>query len=162
MLSFERHVVVAGSRTFRSVCFGRAQAASFTNELGVSGTTRFLKNIPGLWLVQECRRDFARQGHEFDYATLTQLASESPTFRTLVDPAYQRSRRRATCWKDCRVCPRDQPIGARITWPIRPMRWKVSPWHIVTNWRHWNRFWDDDSVLSTSSAVAGKTACCVK
>jgi rhamnulokinase len=65
-----------------------AQAASFTNELGVSGTIRFLKNIPGLWLVQECRRDFAREGKEFDYATLTQLASESPAFRTLVDPSH--------------------------------------------------------------------------
>jgi rhamnulokinase len=65
-----------------------AQAASFTNELGVAGTTRFLKNIPGLWLVQECRRDFARHGHNFDYATLTQLASEAPAFRTLVEPAH--------------------------------------------------------------------------
>jgi rhamnulokinase len=67
---------------------GAAQAASFTNELGIGGTTRFLKNIPGLWLVQECRRDFARQGQEFDYATLTQLASQSSAFRTLVDPSH--------------------------------------------------------------------------
>ena len=65
-----------------------AQAASFTNELGVCGTTRFLKNIPGLWLVQECRRDFARQGQEFDYDTLTRLANEAPAFRTLLDPAH--------------------------------------------------------------------------
>lgn len=65
-----------------------AQAASFTNELGVAGTIRFLKNIPGLWLVQECRRDFARQGEEFDYATLTQLASEAGQLRTIVDPNH--------------------------------------------------------------------------
>jgi rhamnulokinase len=65
-----------------------AQAASFTNELGVAGTTRFLKNIPGLWLVQECRRDFARQGQELDYTTLTQMANESPVFRTLVNPSH--------------------------------------------------------------------------
>jgi rhamnulokinase len=65
-----------------------AQAASFTNELGIGGTIRFLKNIPGLWLVQECRRDFARHGQEFDYATLAQLASQSSSFRTLVDPAH--------------------------------------------------------------------------
>ena len=65
-----------------------AQAAMFTNELGVGGTTRFLKNIPGLWLVQECRRHFARHGDDFDYATLTQLAADSPAFRTLVDPAH--------------------------------------------------------------------------
>jgi rhamnulokinase len=66
-----------------------AQAASFTNELGVCGTTRFLKNIPGLWLVQECRRDFTRRGQEFDYGTLTQLASEAPALQTLVDPAHE-------------------------------------------------------------------------
>jgi rhamnulokinase len=66
-----------------------AQSASFTNELGVCGTTRFLKNIPGLWLVQECRRDFARRGQELDYATLTQLARESSALGTLVDPAHQ-------------------------------------------------------------------------
>ena len=65
-----------------------AQAGSFTNELGVGGTIRFLKNIAGLWLVQECRRDFARRGQEFDYPTLTQLASEAPAFRTLVDPGH--------------------------------------------------------------------------
>lgn len=66
----------------------QAQAASFTNELGVNGTFRFLKNIPGLWLVQECRRDFARQGQELDYATLTQLASDSAPLRTIVDPSH--------------------------------------------------------------------------
>ena len=60
----------------------------FTNELGVLGTTRFLKNIPGLWLVQECRRDLARQGSELDYAALTRLANEAEPFRTLVDPAH--------------------------------------------------------------------------
>ncbi len=65
-----------------------AQAASFTNELGVAGTIRFLKNIPGLWLVQECRRDFARRSENLDYATLTRLANEAPAFRTLIDPAH--------------------------------------------------------------------------
>ena len=65
-----------------------AQAAMFTNELGICGTTRFLKNIPGLWLVQECRRDLARQGQEFDYVELTRRASEAEPFRTLIDPAH--------------------------------------------------------------------------
>jgi len=65
-----------------------AQEAMFTNELGVNGTTRFLKNIPGLWLVQECRRDLARRGEEFSYAELTRLAEAVEPFRTLVDPAH--------------------------------------------------------------------------
>jgi rhamnulokinase len=66
-----------------------AQAASFTNELGVGNTFRFLNNIAGLWLVQECRRDFERRGQEFDYPTLTRLASESDAHRTIVDPSHQ-------------------------------------------------------------------------
>jgi rhamnulokinase len=65
-----------------------AQSASFTNELGVNGTIRFLKNIAGLWLVQECRREFERRGEKLDYATLTKAAREAPAFRTLVDPAH--------------------------------------------------------------------------
>lgn len=65
-----------------------AQAASFTNELGINNTFRFLKNIAGLWLVQECRRDYARQGQELDYVTLTRLASEAAPLRTIVDPAH--------------------------------------------------------------------------
>ena len=70
-------------------CVSRAaQAASFTNELGVLGTTRFLKNIPGLWLVQECRRDLARRGQEYSYPQLAELAADAKPFRTLVDPEH--------------------------------------------------------------------------
>ena len=60
----------------------------FTNELGVEGRIRFLKNIAGLWLVQECRRDLIRQGQEFSYAQLAQQAAEASGFRTLVDPNH--------------------------------------------------------------------------
>lgn len=60
----------------------------FTNELGLAGTVRFLKNIAGLWLVQECRRAFAAAGRDFDYAELTRLAEDQPPFRTLVDPQW--------------------------------------------------------------------------
>jgi rhamnulokinase len=77
-----------GSELSAPCVTGAAQAASFTNELGVCGTIRFLKNIPGLWLVQECRRDFARRGQDFDYGTLTQLASEAPALHTLIDPSH--------------------------------------------------------------------------
>lgn len=66
----------------------QAQAASYTNELGVNGTFRFLKNIAGLWLVQECRRDLARRGTELDYVALTRFANEAQPFRTLVDPDH--------------------------------------------------------------------------
>lgn len=62
-----------------------ARAANFTNEGGVDGTTRFLKNLIGLWPVQECRRAFEKAGNPIEYAELTQLAADAEPFRTLLD-----------------------------------------------------------------------------
>ena len=63
-------------------------AFDFTNEGGVGGTFRFLKNITGLWLVQECRRTWARQGEELSYDDLTQMAAQAKPLQSLVDPDY--------------------------------------------------------------------------
>lgn len=57
-----------------------------TNEGGVDGTYRLLKNIMGLWLVQRCKVAFAAKGQDIDYAELTRLAAEAPAFRSIVDP----------------------------------------------------------------------------
>jgi rhamnulokinase len=65
------------------VATGKAFEYNFTNEGGVFDTIRFLKNIMGLWLVQRCRAAF---GDETDYAALTQMASRSPAFVSLIDP----------------------------------------------------------------------------
>ncbi|MEO0588369.1 MAG: rhamnulokinase family protein [Planctomycetota bacterium] len=62
-----------------------ALAAGFTNEAGVGGKFRFLKNISGLYIVQEIRRDLARHGDEFEYPTLTKLAEEAAGFETTLD-----------------------------------------------------------------------------
>ncbi|HEU5115565.1 MAG TPA: FGGY-family carbohydrate kinase, partial [Isosphaeraceae bacterium] len=59
---------------------------SFTNEAGVSGTTRLLKNIMGLWLVQECRRTWAKAGREFSYEQLVPMAEKSRPFAALINP----------------------------------------------------------------------------
>lgn len=64
----------------------RSLAGNFTNESGVDGTIRFLKNIAGLWLVQECRHAWARRGEEHDYAELTALAAAAPAFKTILNP----------------------------------------------------------------------------
>lgn len=63
---------------------------NFTNEIGVGGSVRFLKNIIGLWLVQECRREWARQGTEYDYSSLTSLAAQARPFVSLINPADSR------------------------------------------------------------------------
>lgn len=62
--------------------------ANFTNELGYDGTVRFLKNIAGLWLVQQVRADLERAGETFSYAELTQQAEAAEPFRTLIDPDH--------------------------------------------------------------------------
>ncbi|MHC4574056.1 MAG: rhamnulokinase [Planctomycetota bacterium] len=59
---------------------------SFTNEGGVGNTIRLLKNIMGLWLVQECRRQWQREGVEFSYPELTQMAAEAQPFLACIDP----------------------------------------------------------------------------
>ena len=64
----------------------RAFALNFTNEGGVDGTYRLLKNIMGLWLVQECRRSFAKDGGTSDYAALVRAAETAPAFRSLIQP----------------------------------------------------------------------------
>ncbi len=59
---------------------------NITNEGGVDGTYRVLKNIMGLWLVQECRRSFARDGRDVTYEQLAAAALEATPFRSLIDP----------------------------------------------------------------------------
>ena len=59
---------------------------NLTNEGGVNGSIRLLKNIAGLWLVQESRRTWAAQGEELSYGDLTDLAAQAAPFRSLVDP----------------------------------------------------------------------------
>jgi rhamnulokinase len=75
-----------GVEVQQAVLSERALELNVTNEGGVDGTYRLLKNVMGLWLVQECRRSFERRGQSFDYGTLTQLAAEADPFRSLIDP----------------------------------------------------------------------------
>ena len=63
----------------------RSLAANFTNEGGVGGTFRFLKNVTGLWLVQGCRKAWAADG-PMSYEELAASAAAAPPFAALVDP----------------------------------------------------------------------------
>ena len=57
-----------------------------TNEGGYDYTTAFLKNICGLWLIQESRRQWIREGKEYSYAELEKLALECEPFKCFIDP----------------------------------------------------------------------------
>ncbi len=59
---------------------------NFTNEGGVNGTTRLLKNVMGLWMLQGCRQSWTAQGRDYDYRELIELAAREKPFGHLVDP----------------------------------------------------------------------------
>ncbi len=66
-----------GAELTEPVITEEARDAGFTNEVGLGGTIRFLKNIAGLWIVQECRRAWADSGEIYSYDDLTRLATEA-------------------------------------------------------------------------------------
>jgi rhamnulokinase len=66
-----------------------ARELNFTNEAGVCGTTRFLKNIAGLWLLQSCRQRWSAAGNDYSYAELMAAAADRPeAFAALFDPDH--------------------------------------------------------------------------
>jgi rhamnulokinase len=64
--------------------------ANFTNEIGVGHSVRFLKNIIGLWLVQESRREWERAGQKYSFADLEKMAREAKPFVSLINPSDAR------------------------------------------------------------------------
>jgi len=62
---------------------------NFTNELGFGDSVRLLKNISGLWLMQECKRQWEKEGKQFHYSQLAELAKAAKPFKSLINPASE-------------------------------------------------------------------------
>lgn len=77
---------LAGVELEKPLINDAARVANFTNEVGYGGSIRFLKNIAGLWIIQECRRNWQQLGHDFSYAEITQLAGKAAPLRSLIHP----------------------------------------------------------------------------
>jgi rhamnulokinase len=63
-----------------------ARHGNVTNEGGVYGTVRLLKNVTGLWLLQECQRRWQQEGHDYSWDELSALAGATAPLQSLVDP----------------------------------------------------------------------------
>ena len=63
-------------------------ALNFTNEGGVEGTTRFLKNITGMWLLEQCRKEWDAKGMAYTYPEIIALSNSVEGFQSLIDPDY--------------------------------------------------------------------------
>lgn len=79
---------LVGVETPGPVTTEEALRHNFTNEGGFGGRTRFLKNVMGLWLLQECRRKWAQEGRGYSYEELENLAGKAPAFGSLIDPDH--------------------------------------------------------------------------
>jgi sugar (pentulose or hexulose) kinase len=94
----------------------------FCNELGVNGSVRFLKNIAGLWLIQECKRQWELDGNPLDYATMAAMADAAEPFSAFIDPddpvfaspGDMPSKIQAWCDKTGQPVPQDQGTILRV------------------------------------------------
>ena len=75
-----------GVETQNAVLSERVPQLNLTNEGGIDGTFRLLKNITGLWLVQQCKKAFEARGRNLDYGELARLAEEAPGPAAIIDP----------------------------------------------------------------------------
>jgi len=78
-----------GAELDAPIVTAQALKLNFTNEGGVNGTTRLLKNVMGLWMLQGCRNSWSARGHSTDYRELVDAANRAPAFAHLVDPDDQ-------------------------------------------------------------------------
>ena len=59
---------------------------NFTNEGGVGGTTRFLKNICGMWILEQCRKEWEREGKSYSYPEIVEMATTAEPFVSFINP----------------------------------------------------------------------------
>jgi len=80
---------LVGTEIDRPILSAEALRLNFTNEGGVEGTTRLLKNVMGLWMLQQCRQVWAAQGHCHEIIELLEMAARETPFAALIDPDHE-------------------------------------------------------------------------
>lgn len=78
-----------GIETSFPIVSEKAFSCNFSNEGGAEETFRFLKNIMGLWLLQQCQKKWASSGMDFDYPGLIKQAGKARPFKAFIDPDYE-------------------------------------------------------------------------
>jgi rhamnulokinase len=79
---------IIGMTTAVPVINEQSYSCNFTNEGGMNGSNSFSKNVMGLWLVQQCRLQWKKEGRDYSYDELTELAQKAQHLKTFVDPDY--------------------------------------------------------------------------
>lgn len=114
---------IMGIESGESIRTPEALERGFCNELGVDHSVRFLKNISGLWLIQECKRQWELDGEPLDYASMAALAEAAEPFTAFIDPddasfaspGGMPGKIRAWCEKTGQKPPQDKGAILRVT-----------------------------------------------
>lgn len=75
-----------GIETEKPILTEESCAKNYTNEGGIEGTTRFLKNITGMWLLEQSRKCWSKEGRNYDYAQIEAMATQEKDFPSYIDP----------------------------------------------------------------------------
>ncbi len=113
---------IMGIESETAITSPEALKLGFCNELGVNDSVRFLKNIGGLWLLQECKRQWELDGKSFDFATMAKLSAVAEPFSAFIDPddasfaspGEMPSKIQAYCEKTHQAVPQDEGTILRV------------------------------------------------
>lgn len=124
---------IMGVEIREAITTPEALELGFCNELGVDGTVRFLKNIGGLWLIQECKRQWELDGEKLSYAEMAALANNAPAFTAFIDPddasfatpGDMPDKIRAYCQRTGQVVPEDKGTVLRVASESLALKYRV-------------------------------------
>jgi rhamnulokinase len=143
---------IMGTESDQPIINAQALDYNFTNEGGIDNTWRFSKNITGLWLVQECRRTWAREGQDLSYAEITALAEGAEPFQSIIDaddseflkPGDMPTRIQAYCARTGQTVPESQSailrcifesLACKYRWVLERLEnmlgYRLEPVHII-------------------------------
>lgn len=125
-----------GAEIDKPLCAESVMNANYTNEGGVDGSIRLLKNIMGLWIIQECKREWDRRSDAVGFAELVEMAVKAPAFKALIDvddpcfmaPGDMPNRIQAYCEKTGQAVPKGRGEISRVIYEGLALkyRWAVE------------------------------------
>jgi len=124
---------IMGIETAEAITTPEAFGFGFCNELGVAESVRFLKNISGLWLIQECKRQWELDGEKLGFAEMAAMAGQAAPFTAFIDPddasfaspGGMPEKIRAYCEKTGQAVPRDHGEVLRVASESLALKYRV-------------------------------------
>lgn len=123
-----------GTELQQPLCTAGVMDANYTNEGAVDGSIRLLTNIMGLWIIQECKRDWDRCGNAVDFAALVEMAMDAPAFQAMIEvddpcfmaPGSMPSRIQEYCQKTGQSIPKGRGDISRVIYESLALRYRQA------------------------------------